>query len=548
MVLEAFEGPWERAANGHHCRVCGSQNSFAAKVKRAMTSALLKTSPSMASSLYKHLAAGLAAGLVLRLFFILRFPFSAGDTKFYEQLARNWLDHHVYGLFIAGQLNPVDMRMPGYPAFLAAVYALAGRTRTAIMLAQAVVDLGACALTALLAARLAPPPDRSRVAIAAIWLAALCPFTANYTAVPLTEVLAAFLTALALLVFLHPKAYPIQVPLSDKQILLSAGTWCFAGITVGLGTLVRPETPLLLIALGITLATRWRRPRDWSKLTLAASWLAVGLLIPLLPWAVRNAHTLGRVQFLAPRYAESYGDFIPRGFFSWTQTWMVRFRHAYLVTWKVSREPIKIETLPDSAFDSPKERARVARLLSEYNKELKMTPLLDSEFGRLASERTGRHPLRTYVFVPISRAYAMWFTPRIALLPYSGDLWPLAKKWHNNPIDFAVTVGFGLLNIVYVGLALVGAWRSRSHPGLVLLAIFVLLRTAFMTQLQTVEPRYVIICFPVVLALGAQACILPQRQTSLARVHTPTSKSAFLRPTTLPGAPEKPSSQKSTTP
>ena len=64
---------------------------------------------------YRHLAAALLCGLALRLYFIAHFPFYSGDTKFYEELARNWLDHGIYGLFVNGQLMPVDQRMPGYP-------------------------------------------------------------------------------------------------------------------------------------------------------------------------------------------------------------------------------------------------------------------------------------------------------------------------------------------------------------------------------------------------------------------------------------------------
>ena len=89
----------------------------------------------------KHLVGAMLLGLALRLFFVIHFPFYAGDTKFYDELARNWLDHGVYGLFVHGQLVSVDMRMPGYPAFLAGVYAVFGRTTRAVMLSQAVIDL-----------------------------------------------------------------------------------------------------------------------------------------------------------------------------------------------------------------------------------------------------------------------------------------------------------------------------------------------------------------------------------------------------------------------
>src|SRR6202047_3622018 len=90
---------------------------------------------------YRHLVFALSLGFALRFFFIIHFPFYAGDTKFYDELARNWLDHGVYGLFVHGQLTPVDMRMPGYPAFLAGVYAVFGRSGRAVMLVQALVDL-----------------------------------------------------------------------------------------------------------------------------------------------------------------------------------------------------------------------------------------------------------------------------------------------------------------------------------------------------------------------------------------------------------------------
>src|SRR5579863_1654554 len=144
------------------------------------------------------------AGLTLRLFFILKFPVAdLGDSPFYIELAWNWLKKGVYGFPVNGQLTPVDMRVPGYPAFLAAVFAFVGNSPRAVMLAQAVLDLATCFLIALIAARLAPEISRRRVALAGLWLAALCPFTANYAAVELTETLTIFLTTLAILILLE---------------------------------------------------------------------------------------------------------------------------------------------------------------------------------------------------------------------------------------------------------------------------------------------------------------------------------------------------------
>jgi hypothetical protein len=471
---------------------------------------------------HKQLAAAMLTGFTLRMLFILHHPFYSGDTHFYEELARNWLYHGVYGFYVNGQLMPADMRMPGYPAFLAAIYAVFGQSTTAVLVVQAVLDLITCYVIAMIAARLAPAAKRTAVVTAALWLAALCPFTAGYTAAVLTETLATFLTALAFYALLRalidPSIELARAGAGSAALLPFAGWVLLAGLFTGLGTLVRPETPLILAAAGLVLCIRWRRRSDWPKLALAGAWMAVGLILPLLPWAVRNARTLGNVEFLAPHYAETRGDFIPRGFYAWTGTWMVRPRDSYLVPWKLGKEPIGVETLPSSAFDSDSERVRVKMLFNRYNSDLKMSPVIDHDFAELARERTARRPWHAYIFIPAGRATAMWFTPRVELLPYSGELWPPGDRWRGNRIDFGVTLALGILNIVLIGLVLAGAWCCGSKPGLVLAFAFIGIRTVFFTQMHSIEPRYTIVCFPVLLALAAQVWALAQPHVS-AEIH-----------------------------
>src|SRR6266403_4219862 len=209
----------------------------------------------------------LAAGLGLRLYFVLRFPANSGDTVLYEEIATNWLKHHAYAMTVGGQITPVNLRMPGYPAFLAIIYALTGRTgsdaRLWVMLAQIAVDLLTCLVIARLASLLVctsedSAPDQ-RVQSISLWLAALCPFTANYTAVPLTEVFATFWTALAcvaLLVALRRVQKPdfllksTHLPVK-KSVEYEA---LAAGLIVGMGALFRPEAPLLLVAAACVFA------------------------------------------------------------------------------------------------------------------------------------------------------------------------------------------------------------------------------------------------------------------------------------------------------
>jgi len=476
-----------------------------------------------------NIAFAAQTGLILRVYLVLKFPVTqSGDAPFYIELAWNWLKNGVYGFPVNGRLTPVDMRVPGYPAFLAVVFAFAGKSPRAVMLVQAVVDLAGCFLIALIAERLAPADSRRRVFIAGLWLAALCPFTANYSAVVLTETLVTFLTSLAILVLLETN---LGRAADDGGVAFAANRffsnpWLLAGIVVGFGTLVRPETPLLLIAAGLVLMAKWGRRREWPKLVRAGLLMGLGVLLPLLPWAARNWTVLHKVQFLAPRYSELPGEYTPLGLTDWTSTWLWRFRDVYKVTWKVNDEPISPGDIPPRAFDSPDERARVDTLFDKYNESLTMGPEIDSQFQEIARERTKRHPLRTYVEIPFLRMLAIWFTPRVELLPVSGRVWPLRVEWEEDRADLLVTLALVATNAFYIGLALWGAWLARTRPGWALLVAFILVRTIFFSKfVEAPEPRYVLECFPAVIALAAQP--FAQKVSSLPRALDESSGGKF---------------------
>jgi hypothetical protein len=465
----------------------------------------------------------LAAGLCLRLYFVLKYPANSGDTVLYEQIATNWLKHHVYGMAVGGQVTPVDLRMPGYPAFLAIIYTLTGRAgadaRPGVMLAQVVVDLISCLLIARLAALLActsaDAEPNMRVFSIALWLAALCPFTANYTAVPLTEVFAVFWTALACvgLVFALRRVQKPDFLLRGSHFPVGRSveySVLGVGIIVGFGTLFRPEAPMLLIAAAIVFGEMFfvsGRYARWFRVCLA---MAVGCLMILSPWAIRNMVMLGEPQFLTPKFSNLPGEIVPYGFMAWEKTWLYRVRDCYLVSWRLNEEAIFVDDIPARAFDTPEERERVAAILEQYNNDLTLTPEEDAAFAQLAHERTARHLLRRYLWLPAARAVTIWFTPRIELLPVSGHVFPLAQMREDDPVDQEVTSVFFVLNLFYVGMGVWGAaklWRSNpaARPAVAFLSLFIVVRTAFLTTLETPEPRYVLVCFPALIAMGAHA-------------------------------------------
>lgn len=452
-----------------------------------------------------HTLAAASSAIALRLFFVLRFPFTDdSDSRIYDQLARNLADHHVYGLWVSGRLQAADVRVPGYPLFLDLTWSTGRHHWPAPgAYAQILVDLLTCLLVAGIAARLAPRESRDRAWIAGLWLAALCPFIANYCTVELTEVLAVFFTALTLWLLLWPGGIT-EIPVGNSTTIIR--TALLAGIAAGCGALVRPETPLAIIAAGLVLAWRCRRMVNWPILLRTGVLMGCGTLLPLAPWAIRNAATLHEIQFLNPRDAALPGEYVVRGVNAWTGTWMWRMRDVYGVLWKVDGEPVSLRDIPSSALDSPAERTRVGRLLDQYNTvdQTTMTPEVDAGFAELARERTQRHPLRTYLNIPLLRIFGMWFTPRIELLGYTGELWPVAAAWENDPLDFSATALFGAANILFLALAAAGWWKARRQPAAAFLVVFIVVRTIFFTQVESPEPRYLLECFPAVLALGAQ--------------------------------------------
>lgn len=232
-----------------------------------------------------------------------------------------------------------------------------------------------------------------------------------------------------------------------------------------------------------------------------------GLFLPLLPWAIRNWSTFHEVEFLAPRYTQLPGELVPRGVNAWTNTWLWRFRDVYLFSWKLDDEEINIDDLPPYAFDSDHEREVVSKVLEEYNDSLTLSPGENQMFAELAQERTKRDPLRTYVTVPFQRIFTLWFTPRIELLPYSGDVSPVKQAWQDDRADLLVTCGLTLLGILYVVLALGGFFKSRASPVAMLLAVFCLIRTLFFLHYETPEPRYMLECYPAIIALAAQVFV-----------------------------------------
>ena len=441
-----------------------------------------------------YAAVALALGLALRLWFITHVARIAGDTLIYGDIAKNWMEHGVYG-FSQTAAGPVPtlIRLPGYPLFLAACFRLFGPDHyTAVMCVQGVIDLLTCMLLSALAGRL----FGRRAAMATLWLAALCPFTASYVSAPLTETL-----SLACIAFAF---YSLE---RWQAAGLGFNAWLY-GVSAALAyaVLLRPEQGLLAAAivpsmLWMVFHSSARQSKRGLHPAYPVILAVVCIVLPLVPWAVRNWQTFHVIQPLAPRYATDPGETVPHGFQRWYRTWAIDFTSTEEVYWNYDAAAVEIGDLPPRAFDSDDQYARTAALLEEYNETDNATPAFDARFAALAQERIQADPLRYYVALPVARLLNMALRPRTEMFPIPLEWW----KGDKHPGQTVFAAAYAGLNLVYFILGGIGlwCWRRRgwaANPALVWSMIgFVALRCALLLTLDNSEPRYTLELFPLLM-------------------------------------------------
>ncbi|MGH0031756.1 MAG: glycosyltransferase family 39 protein [Myxococcota bacterium] len=205
---------------------------------------------------------------VLRVGFALWSPgVPLSDGRFYHLHALVWLDT---GHYLNGDGSPAIRWMPGWPAFLTALYAVFGASARVGMVAAALLDAGAAAVTTALGMRL----FGARAGVLGGALYAVWPGLVYYAGTLFTEPL-------------------FNLLLVSTLWLLAQGTpgsrrWPFelgAGLTFGLAAYVKAEPLALAPAL---LFAVWRldpQPRAFLRRSACLGLVTVALLAP---WTLRN--------------------------------------------------------------------------------------------------------------------------------------------------------------------------------------------------------------------------------------------------------------------
>jgi hypothetical protein len=356
------------------------------------------------------------------------------------------------------------IRLPGYPLFMAGVYALFGHdNNTAVRVVQAVFDTGTVVIVGAIAWLWTEDPRKKlRNTFWAFFLAATCPFIAIYIGMILTETLTTFL--MVAIVLFSTLAF-MAARWWTKVIW-----WIVTGALAGISVTLRPDSGLFVAAVGLTIVISGlflerENEAGYFRRTISVFWqgavLSLAFALVLTPWAIRNYRLFGVFQPLAPTHAEMPGEFVPFGYYRWLRTWVDDFRFIEPTLWNLGEKPLEMSSIPSVNFDSPEEKERVAALLQQYNHPpgtenpptpeeeeapdnpdedpgdsaddqqqdetdtednqdtsdededrqyvVKMTPEIDAGFAAIADERIARSPARYYLFLPAKRAAALWF-------------------------------------------------------------------------------------------------------------------------------------------
>ncbi|MDE3186292.1 MAG: hypothetical protein KGM96_02060 [Acidobacteriota bacterium] len=439
-------------------------------------------------------ALALLAGGLLRAWMFQQYFEVNGDSLLYGGIAKNLLEHGRYALTVNGLATSTLIRLPGYPLFLAACFRLFGMENyAAAAWLQIPLELAGCLLLASFVRRIAPPSFKAAAAYGALWLAALCPFTAVYAAMPLTEAPTLFVLAVALWAVAR---------FQDEPGWLPAVSFTFA---VTCAALLRPDGALATVALAPALGLRLMKARaesaaEGARLARMAAVCVLLALAPFAAWTWRNWQVFHVFQPLAPRYANDPGEDAHPGWQRWMRTWCLDYVSTYEVYWPVPGDRLDVSKLPGRAFDSPGEYGETAALADDYNRNgFVLTPQIDAGFARLAQERVSIHPLRYYLWLPLGRVADMWLRPRVENLNIDLDWW--VYEHHNDETRFSWE--YAGLNALYLLLGLAGLWlRPRLWPWML---AYMLLRSALLATIEGPEARYTLECFPMLFALGGVA-------------------------------------------
>ncbi len=328
---------------------------------------------------------------------------TGGDSQIYTTVAANIWQHFCVSLSApeSGACVPHwgGNQLPGYPAFMALVWLLFGRSTEAVLIVQSLVF-------ALAAARLA-------WALMALglrgwwpWLTVLLlgasPSLIGWSRSVLTETLSAA-AALWLLAELILSWHQSRLRILPTALAFTAGVFLrYDFVLLALPTAVAGfmiHRPVAALGRGLGIAL------------IAA--LAIGA------WGLRS---IGHGLPATPPFGLTLqGEPLPRGMMAWLGTWLDDQYQLGATVWRLVHRDYDGFQPPPGAWSDRAERQRIDLLLSRLRAEHQgqaPPPAIDQAFAAEASRRSAAQPWRRWLLLPLRRNAKMW------LSPYPSMGWP----------------------------------------------------------------------------------------------------------------------------
>ena len=476
--------------------------------RASRTVAAAAASPAAAAALVFVLA---AAG---HLAFAVWFPGRGGDTDIYFRVAENILRN---GCLSMSEPEPGlcvpdwgGNQPPGYPAFVALVWRLAGHADLAIPIAQGVLI---AAVLAWMFAGVRRLIGRPGMALTIGLIAAVSPLHLAVTRTLLSEPMAVILSLLVFAELVHSAA--------DGRLRI----WTL-GAALGAAMLVRFDLVFLCVPVAVAAVLLHSRGDSLRRGVV----IAVIAALPAGTWIARNV-LLG-LSPLRPAVVLSDLSPAPVGYLSWAQTW---HDSQYLIPgfyYPLNSHDYSGIVIPASAYADAAEKARVDALLAELRSHDggAFPSGIDARFAELARERRARLGWRYWLLLPARRTVSQWLTPfhsyafpieldivaeqQIEVRDRGSTLVGLALANPGAALGKAAVNGYRYLVLLAFAAAVFLAARGRLERGVAIIVwsalAFALARHAYFVTTMYAQTRHIFAVMPALelaalLALAARA-------------------------------------------
>ena len=388
------------------------------------------------------------------------------DSIAYERIAANLYEDHEFSAADESgrEPQPSSTYAPGLPLFVAALYWLTGGVHVEFArIVLALFGTAAVGLTYLLGRRL----GGTTAGLIGAGALAIFPALLEYQGLLLTEPLAGFLLAGALVLFLRAH---------DEG---GIGWWIGAGATFGALALVRPEYLPVGVVLAVV-AAFWGSDRTLSARLAPALAMVAAAIVVIAPWTARNAVELDR--FVPVSTGQGKALYI--GTYLDADGDAVKLRGILL-----ERYPHLAQRLERGGPIDDPQRYVLERLLARVAEDSHPGVDEDVALGRLGRDNLGDditdHPAG-FAGMLAAKAFDTWTDPARAVMEQ--------PQWRL--LQYALLIG-AIAGLVMLGL------RGQGFECLVLALI--LLHAAAIGALLIASPRRELVVLPVLAALAGVA-------------------------------------------